>query len=84
MRCKTCDYQLWNLRSRQCPECGTAFRVSDYDFVPNSVQFCCPHCNQIYYGTSARGQLVPPAFTCVSCNKTGTDGRHGPPARRGA
>lgn len=68
MRCKTCDYQLWNLRSRQCPECGTAFRVSDYDFVPNSVQFCCQHCGQPYYGTSERGHLVPPAFTCVSCN----------------
>ncbi|MFH0980956.1 MAG: Yip1 family protein [Planctomycetota bacterium] len=68
MRCKTCDYRLWNLRSRQCPECGTPFRPSEFEFVPNSVQFCCPHCNQAYYGTGAHGHLVPPEFDCVSCS----------------
>jgi predicted Zn finger-like uncharacterized protein len=67
MRCKICDYQLWNLPSRRCPECGTPFRVSDYEFVPNSVQFRCPHCGQAYYGTGPKGHLVPEAFTCVKC-----------------
>lgn len=67
MRCKVCDYRLWNLKARQCPECGTGFRISDYEFVPNSVQFCCPHCGQAYYGTGPKGHLVPEAFCCVKC-----------------
>lgn len=67
MRCKQCDYRLWNLTARRCPECGTPFLPSEFEFVPNSVQFCCPHCGQAYYGTDAKGHLVPPAFTCVRC-----------------
>jgi hypothetical protein len=67
MHCKTCNYTLWNLRSRTCPECGSLFKPSDFDFVPGSVQFCCPHCNQHYYGTSPSGHLTPRTFTCVSC-----------------
>ena len=67
MRCKVCEYRLWNLPSRQCPECGTPFRPSDFEFVPNSVRFCCPHCNQAYYGTDAHGHLVPREFDCVQC-----------------
>lgn len=69
MNCKTCGYALWNLQSRTCPECGTAFRPSDFDFAANAVRFCCPHCMQAYYGTDARGHLVPPAFACVSCGR---------------
>jgi hypothetical protein len=57
------------LTSRQCPECGTPFLPSDYEFTTNSVQFQCPHCNQSYYGTGAKGHLVPPAFTCIGCDK---------------
>jgi hypothetical protein len=67
MRCKTCNYALWNLRSRTCPECGSPFAPSDFDFVPGSVRFCCPHCNQNYYGTSPAGHLTPRTFNCVSC-----------------
>jgi len=69
MRCKTCDYRLWNIRSRQCPECGAAFRPSDFEFVPNSVQFRCPHCDQAYYGTGPKGHLVPIEFDCVACRR---------------
>lgn len=69
MRCKTCDYTLWNLKARQCPECGTPFVPSQFDFVLNSVQFCCPHCDQAYYGTTERGHLVPYSFTCVTCHQ---------------
>lgn len=67
MRCKGCDYPLWNLRSRECPECGKPFLPSEFDYVLNSVRFCCPACGQAYYGTGERGRLVPPAFLCVSC-----------------
>lgn len=69
MRCKTCEYALWNLWARTCPECGTPFTPSEFDFVPNSVKFCCPHCGQDYYGTDEHGHLVPREFTCVKCAK---------------
>ena len=69
MRCKACDYPLWNLRARQCPECGLPFRPDEFEFRPNSVCFCCPHCNQSYYGTDAHGHLEPPAFNCVTCGR---------------
>ncbi len=69
MRCKTCDYRLWNLPARRCPECGTPFKPSDYEFTINSVQFRCPHCGQSYYGTGERGHLVPIEFDCVGCGR---------------
>lgn len=70
MRCVRCDYPLWEIHTRQCPECGGAFVPSDFDFVPGSVRFCCPTCGQAYYGTTAKGHLEPPEFQCVGC---GTD-----------
>lgn len=69
MNCKTCDYPLWNLEQRQCPECGTGFLPSDFEFAVNGVRFCCPHCRQTYYGTGNSGHLVPTEFTCVNCAK---------------
>jgi hypothetical protein len=69
MRCKTCDYPLWNLPARKCPECGTSFAPSDFHFRPNAVQFCCPHCDQPYYGTGEHGHLVPSEFNCVTCGQ---------------
>lgn len=69
MRCKSCDYPLWQIKDRQCPECGAAFKPSDHEFNLNSVRFCCPHCAQEYYGTGERGHLVPSAFNCVKCAK---------------
>ncbi len=68
MRCKSCDYSLWNLRDRKCPECGKPFAPSEFEFVPGAVRFCCPQCNQEYYGTSPQGHLVPRSFTCVKCD----------------
>lgn len=68
MRCKGCEYPLWNMAPRVCPECGLKFSPADYTFVPNSVRFCCPHCRQAYYGLSERGLIEPPEFDCVSCN----------------
>ncbi|MBT8486072.1 MAG: hypothetical protein KJO43_10865, partial [Phycisphaerae bacterium] len=69
MRCTGCNYPLWNLKARACPECGLAFCPSEHEFLPNSVRFCCPHCDQSYYGTDGRGHLVPSAFACVSCGR---------------
>lgn len=69
MNCKTCGYALWNLRARVCPECGQGFSPADFEFAPTSVKFCCPHCNQEYYGTDAQGHLVPREFECVTCTK---------------
>jgi predicted RNA-binding Zn-ribbon protein involved in translation (DUF1610 family) len=69
MRCKSCDYPLWNIKTRVCPECGTGFRPSDFEFIVNSVKFCCPHCGQHYYGRGERGHLVPPIFDCVKCGQ---------------
>lgn len=69
MRCKSCDYPLWQIRDRKCPECGANFKPSDFEFVLNSVRFCCPHCAQAYYGTGAKGHLIPNAFDCVSCSR---------------
>lgn len=67
MRCRQCDYQLWNLEARRCPECGTPFLPSQYEFAPNRVCFCCPHCGQSYYGAGDKGHLVPREFDCVTC-----------------
>ena len=67
MHCRDCDYPLWNLKTRACPECGAPFVPSAYDFVPSSVRFCCPACDQPYYGTGPKGHLVPDAFECVTC-----------------
>lgn len=69
MRCKVCSYSLWQLAARTCPECGTPFKPSEYDFVINSVRFCCPQCSQAYYGTGLRGHLFPAEFDCVSCGR---------------
>jgi len=67
MFCKACDYPLWNLTSRTCPECGEAFKPSDFRFRPGSVVFLCPHCGQRYLGTDPKGHLYPSVFTCTRC-----------------
>lgn len=67
MKCTTCLYPLWRIRGRQCPECGAAFKPSEFEFVLNSVRFSCPHCEQEYYGDGERGHLNPVEFDCVKC-----------------
>lgn len=69
MRCPSCQYALWNIEARRCPECGTGFAPSQFRFQPDAVKFCCPHCRQAYYGTDDAGLLTPRAFTCVGCRK---------------
>lgn len=69
MHCRNCDYALWNITSRECPECGTAFRPSDYEFVPQSLRFCCPHCDHPYFGTGDKGHIEPKSFACLRCGR---------------
>lgn len=69
MNCTRCEYPLWNLRTRVCPECGEPFAPSSFRFAQNSVRFCCPGCGQAYYGTDEQGHLVPRTFACVSCRR---------------
>lgn len=69
MNCKTCEYTLWNLTTGKCPECGEPFLPSEFEFKPNAVHFCCPHCEQVYFGTTPTGHLHPPEFDCVQCGE---------------
>ena len=69
MRCRQCGYRLWHLPSRTCPECGADFLPSEFEFTVNSVQFGCPHCDSVYYGTSDKGHLVPIEFECTGCQR---------------
>jgi hypothetical protein len=69
MRCAKCQYALWNIESRLCPECGSGFTPSEFRFAPDSVKFCCPHCRQAYYGTDSDGLIQPRAFDCARCHK---------------
>ena len=67
MKCKNCDYPLWDLKPGPCPECGESFSPVSERFKPGEVRFCCPHCDQAYYGDGENGHLVPAAFDCVEC-----------------
>ena len=69
MKCRDCDYSLWRLPGRECPECGLPFKPSDEIFKPGAVKFCCPDCMQQYYGTSSKGHLRPLEFDCVQCGR---------------
>lgn len=67
MRCPSCEYPLWNLAPGPCPECGRPFRSDEFEFDPGTVAFLCAKCGQEYFGTDAKGLLVPREFACVQC-----------------
>lgn len=73
MHCRNCNHVLWNApapaegAARVCPECGTGYRIDDYEFTPGKVEFHCPSCDQAYFGTSEKGHLEPSEFQCTSC-----------------
>ncbi len=69
MKCKACDYPLWNMASRVCPECGRAFSPVEYQFASNSVRFCCPKCDHPYLGTDEHGLPTPREFACLECGE---------------
>jgi hypothetical protein len=68
MKCKNCDYALWNLTEPRCPECGTGFDVQQYWFAPGSVIFKCPFCQHPHEGRDARG-LPFDAGKCEGCGQ---------------
>ncbi len=67
MRCRGCDYELWNMKPGTCPECGRPWTFDDFRFFPRMAQFLCPHCEHAYAGTDERGLPVPRAFICAGC-----------------
>ncbi|MBL9119513.1 MAG: hypothetical protein JNL80_06350 [Phycisphaerae bacterium] len=69
MNCRTCGFCLWNTQSRICPECGTPFRPSEFEFRPAAVHYGCPHCGTGYLGMSPKGHLEPSEFTCSVCKE---------------
>jgi hypothetical protein len=69
MRCPQCDHKLWDLPDRRCPRCGRAFKPSEFAFAHDAVAFCCPDCDQAYYGRGERGHLEPIEFDCVTCGR---------------
>ncbi len=70
MDCPACKRSLLNVTARQCPECAAPFVPSQFVFTPGAVRFCCPHCDQGYAGTGARGELVPRRFNCLRCARS--------------
>ena len=69
MRCLKCQYPLWDLKPGACPECGELFDPTVHLFKPGSVRFCCPHCDQAYFGDGEGGHLYPTSFDCVGCGR---------------
>lgn len=68
MRCRKCDYELWNMKPGACPECGRQWRFEEFRFRPLLAQFLCPHCDHTYGGTDTQGLPTPRAFICAQCS----------------
>ena len=69
MRCRGCDYELWNMKPGACPECGRQWRFDEFRFRPFAAQFLCPHCEHAYAGSDEQGLPVPRAFICSQCSQ---------------
>ena len=67
MRCRGCNYELWNLPPGDCPECGKPWRFEDFRFHREFVQFLCPHCDCAYPGEYIASLASPHEFTCTGC-----------------
>ena len=69
MKCSACQYPLWDLKPGACPECGEHFDPTEHRFKVGAVRFCCPHCDQAYFGDADDGHLNPRSFDCVGCGR---------------
>jgi hypothetical protein len=67
MYCPHCNYLLFNLPRPICPECGRAFRVTDYRFEPETVEYLCPACHAPIHDLSVDFGYGDPRSTCRSC-----------------
>ncbi len=68
MRCRKCNYPLWNLSGPRCPECGERFDILSYWFEPGSVWFKCPFCSHKHAGRDSRGMPFD-AGRCEQCGQ---------------
>lgn len=69
MNCKRCGQSLWRLRAGECPSCGEPFKPSQFRFVPKTVRFSCPYCEQGYLGAGSDGLIEPRRFECTFCGR---------------
>lgn|GEM_PF-5879892 len=46
MRCPDCQYELWNLNTPVCPECGRGFELGEWDFSETDARFACASCGE--------------------------------------
>lgn len=62
MRCRRCQYELWDLNEPRCPECGRTFALDEWDFSRSDAVFACVACGHGLPG-------APPTSTgpCPAC-----------------
>lgn len=80
VRCPECNYALWNLKARACPECGRAFSLDEWDFANSDALFACCACGEQLVGTKplslpdacpACDEAVEPSLVVVQRGATG-------------
>lgn len=66
VRCPDCQYELWNLSTPVCPECGRGFELGEWEFTASDARFACASCGERLSGTTPRE--LP--WACPSCGDT--------------
>ncbi|UYV13604.1 MAG: hypothetical protein NCW75_04805 [Phycisphaera sp.] len=65
MQCPDCQYELWNLNTPVCPECGRDFELGEWDFSSSDARFACASCGERLPGTTPRE--LP--WACPACGE---------------
>lgn len=82
VRCPECQYALWNLKARACPECSRAFSLDEWDFRNSDALFACRACGDRLIGHTpeelpsicpACGNAVERRLVLVQRGHTGRD-----------
>ncbi len=68
MHCQHCQYPLWHLSARRCPECATPFSLRDFHFRKNSITIRCPHCAAGSPAPINPADLDQSELTCPHCH----------------